>query len=423
MTSFTSRSERQIPWRAAKLLAGAALAWLAVGAYTMTLNPEVRYFRRAADIKRARVAALEAAGEGKVVFCGGSACGFSVDGLRLAEQHGIPAVNMGMHAGMGAWFLTAFAIDAAQAGDTLVFMMEPGLLTAPISVSALGAQMSMVLGDPGLMTADTLTGLGRSWFAAGVRLRPGAYHAFTMIGKLVGGKPLYRYRPEDIAADGLMSTDERRALGRKGTHAGALSPDGRHLVVALAAWAKANNVTLVYALPWQFVFPERMSEARKANRRLLDEISRSMPVLEPRDGGVMTNAAWFADTRWHLTEESRALRTDDLADGLRPFRSRSAGSPGGCKTDFRRTQMSLGNGGGTPRHHPPFAARDVAAVISSVLARGRPRNHLQPGRGVCARNARCRPSLTNARSSSASRATSGCGRKVLSPAPSCPDAT
>lgn len=41
------------------------------------------------------------------------------------------------------------------------------------------------------------------WPAALLALRPGGYHVFTLLGKLVQGRPLYRYNTAEVRPSGF----------------------------------------------------------------------------------------------------------------------------------------------------------------------------------------------------------------------------
>ncbi|RME93056.1 MAG: hypothetical protein D6766_08900, partial [Verrucomicrobia bacterium] len=166
----------------------AALA--ACAAYTRWLNPEVRLYRHAFDVKQAWARRLDARSGHKTIVFGGSSTSFAVDPQRILERHGVPVANLGLHAGMGARFLTAAAAALARPGDLLLMAMEPGLLTDPEPGSDLAAQMGFALDHFDWVHASNVTGERIHWVEDLVSLRPGAYHFFTLLAKLALGRPL-----------------------------------------------------------------------------------------------------------------------------------------------------------------------------------------------------------------------------------------
>jgi len=302
-------------------VATALASLLAAAAYTLWLNPEIRFYHYAAEVKRAWVEGFRAARVPVAVVYGASSCAFALDGERLRDRHGLAVANYGLHAGMEPLFLTAFALESTRPGDTLVVALEPPLLRASFESPDLAAQMGMALGQPGLIHASALTGRRIRWVDNLVSLRPGAYHLFTLAGKILLGRPLYRYAPRDVSPSGWQQTAERRPLTPiDAAPATALSADARGLLADLRRWADAHQVTVFYAIPWGWTTEEHTDATRRANARFLREIADHIPVLRDPALGVHPVRGHFADTEWHLTAAAAALRTDAFAGLLRERR-------------------------------------------------------------------------------------------------------
>lgn len=321
MRSSTSPSElprlRLAPW----LAATAVVSLLAAAAYTLWLNPEIRFYRHAAVTKRAWAEGLRTNHSAVTVVYGASSCAFALDGERLRDRHGLAVANFGLHAGMEPLFLTAFALESTRPGDTLVVALEPPLLRAPFESPDLAAQMGMALGAPRLIHASALTGQRVRWVDNLVSLRPGAYHLFTLAGKILLGRPLYRYAPRDVSPSGWQQTAERRPITPiDAVPATGLSPDARRLLTDLRRWADANHVTVFYAIPWGWTTADHADATRRANARFLRDIADHVPVLHDPTLGVHPVREHFADTEWHLTSEGAVLRTDAFARQLRERR-------------------------------------------------------------------------------------------------------
>ena len=316
MPSFTSPSKSRVPWRAVWLLA-LGLASLGLAAlYTLRWNPEVRFYTHAVAVKHAWAEKLRASHGHVVVVCGASSCAFSIDGERMRSRFGLPVVNFGLHAGMEPLFISGAAVDVARAGDTLVVALEPGLLMVPFNSPDLAAQMGFALGQPGLIHATSITGDPVHWVEDLLSLRPGAYHFFTLVGKVMLRKPLYRYSPEDVQPSGWQKTKERREFPDQEILQGTLSADARKLLLALKQWGQAHQVEVVYSLPWGYATAARLSAFQAMNSRFLHEVGAILPVLKDPALGAYTNRAHYADTEWHLTEEGAAARSDSLATQL-----------------------------------------------------------------------------------------------------------
>ncbi len=318
MTSSTSPSDSSVPALAIRLLVVALLAWAGGANYSLRLNPEVAYYQRAAAVKAARAEKLTREHPAKYVIYGGSSCEFSIDAGRLLERDGLPAVNLGRGAGMGASVLTQGALEHVRPGDTLLVTLEPGLLSGRLEPTSLGTQFSFAIGHPEWIVRPSLPAPASSWFTAAVDLRPGGYHVFTLLGKLAAGKPLYRYRFEGLQPSGWYRTTVQLAAGGKyADFSLALTTEARAFLRALRAWSDHRGVRVAYSLPWAYVPPEHVSACQKINGLFLLEVLEFLPALKDPRLGVYSVSSHFADTTNHLNDQGTPVRTDELADQLK----------------------------------------------------------------------------------------------------------
>lgn len=234
----------------------------------------------------------------------------------LGEQ-GLPVVNMGLGAGFGARFLTRWAISEARLGDTLVVAIEPGLLGGELTDTTGAVHLSYALHQPGLLR--NLDGSSPLSLASQLlMLRPGGSQMILLAAKFAGGRPLFRYRTEDINPSGWIQTAVRVPVDSPGP-AASLSPQGRRLLKDLAGWCRQRNVRLAYSIPWEFATPEDRVSFQKQNAAFLLEVAELMPVLKDPALGVCTNREYYADTGWHLTEPASNLRSDSLGRQIKEW--------------------------------------------------------------------------------------------------------
>jgi hypothetical protein len=296
----------------------AAIALAAAGVYTVRWNPEIRFLSHAVAVKRAWARALTVGTDApRFLLAGGSSALFGVDGERLGTRDGIRLVNFGLHAGLDAPFLLAIAAREARPGDTLIVAMESNLLTSPFTANDLAAQMGWALNDLRLIHASDITGQPVGWVDSVVSLRPGAYHAFTLLGKIALRKPLFRYSRAQVHASGWQEARDFRDFHLEQPGATRLSADGRALLAAAADWGKVAKVAVIYSLPWGCVEAATEEPYRRASAAFLREVSDFVPVLRDPTLGVYAVREHFADTGWHLTPEGAQARTDALAEQLK----------------------------------------------------------------------------------------------------------
>jgi hypothetical protein len=320
MRSSTLHFEPAPRGTAGLLLLSALIALLASAAYTRWWNPEVRLYVHAVDVKEAWARELEQTFTNRTIVFGGSSTSFSIDPGRMLERDGLAVVNCGLHAGMMTGFLTGFAAGTARPGDLLLMAMEPELLVVPGNGSDLAAQMGFALDHPEWIHASNVTGEPIHWVENLISLRPGAYHFFTLLGKLALGRPLYRYSPEDFTESGWQRTSERREIGDPQRWSAHLTPESQALLKALTDWGTARGIRVAYLLPWRYVTEPQAEAFQADNLQFLVEIAEFLPVLADPRLGAYSVREHFADTPLHLTPEGAATRSDELAALLKEDR-------------------------------------------------------------------------------------------------------
>lgn len=320
MDSSTSHFKR-VPRLAALLLGTALASWAACAFYSVRLNPEVVHYREGYNIQRAWAEKLTREHGAKIVIYGGSSCAFSIDGERLLANYGEPLVNDGRHAGMGGVVLTESALSDVRRGDTLIIALEPGLLASPFGKNpGLAVQFSFAVHHPEWVLHPVL-GVGQmNCFQAATELRPGGYHVFTLLGKILRGQPLYRYQLSDYHRSGWKETSVRVSQTGAAGHGPDLSDDARLLLTNLSAWCRTNDVRVAYSLPWSYCPPGDMRTFREANVKLIQEVMAYVPVLQDPSLGAHPVAEDFADTALHLTVAGAAKRTDELGRQIQQWK-------------------------------------------------------------------------------------------------------
>jgi len=237
---------------------------------------------------------------------------FSINGEQLLEEYGLPTVNRGLAAGMAVKVPTLNARQDLHAGDTLLVAIEPGLFTGPVELTAFAAQFSYARGHSEWATRPALGLPGSGRASTLLTLRPGSRHALTLLGKIIQGRELYRYRIADASPSGWMRTAVRVPVNGPPGHGPRLSEDARRFLSALRDWCRERGVRVAYSLPWGYTPSAQVAGFRRSNADILAQISEIIPVLKDASLGADGEAGHFADTAWHLTEEGSRLRTEAL---------------------------------------------------------------------------------------------------------------
>ncbi len=317
MDSSTSHSERW-PKRVLGLVVVLLLAWAAGAAYTLYFNVEMRLTRFMLDRKLGWME-RRLPSTNRVIVFGGSSSSFSISPA-FALGQGVPMVNLGMGAGIGSKVLTRMALAQALPGDTLVMALEPDLLSADTAVTLIGAQSAVVLGHAGWAndSGDPDPNANGTLAPYLWALRPGGFHAVTMLGKVAQRRPLYRYQSQDFFEDGQQQTEVRGELGGfRGHPAPRLSPDGRAWVRATRAYCERKGLKLVYALPWTLTEPTSEAAVRRLHAAFLADLAQEVEVLRDERLGCVTDRSWYCDTQFHMTLDGSRERTGAMVASLK----------------------------------------------------------------------------------------------------------
>jgi hypothetical protein len=255
---------------------------------------------------------------------GGSTTAFGIDAEYIERVHGFPMANLGLHVGMGPAALIGFGLSSLRAGDTLVLSLEPSILTEQHSKeSTLGTKLALMLTKPEMLAWNQgIYGFPNVEALAAVP--PGGYHVMTMLGKIVMGKPLYRYNIQNLRTGGLIVTEEIRNFSEamdfsSPASLGTLSCQGSSLLREAQAAADIKGINLLYVLPVSYWLPENAAQRRTANAELLNMIGTNVRVLAEQSMGVHTELGDFTDSGQHLCERAARIRSRQLADRLTDY--------------------------------------------------------------------------------------------------------
>ena len=317
MDSYTSPSDCRFPAYATTLLLTAIITWIACIFYTLQLNPVLKYYVQGAVIKDQWAEKMTREHGAKVLIYGGSSCAFSIDGERMLNQFQLPTVNYGRAADLGAMILTESVLGHVRPGDTLIVALEPELLHEPLYPPAIGVQFSFAEHHTEWAIHPAINAVSLNWFQAFSALRPGGYHAFTLLAKIVCRKPLMRYQDSSYRPSGWEQTDVRVEITGPPGHVSGLSEDARVWLHGLRAWCDLHHVRVAFSLPWAYSPPEQERLFQKENADFLLQIAEFLPVLKDAHLGADTHIEHFADTVWHLNEAASDLRTDELGEQIK----------------------------------------------------------------------------------------------------------
>ncbi len=279
--------------------------------YVLKLSPEVELYTYAAHKKIAFARKLDERGLAKIVVCGGSSCAFGINTDVMQQKFGLPVVNFGMHAGMGAPVLAGLALKYTKPGDTLIVSLEPHLLFISFDWPALGDQISYALKDPELCAGGPLHLSRKGAFGIFLTMRPGAQNMLLFLPRELSHLKVI-YSKSTFSPSGWQSFDGH-AEPKPVTMATALSADAEKLLARLAGYCQQNKIRVAYAIPWLYCDGTQLPTYKSMFSKYLIQVSRFIPVLKDPTLGIDTDPEDFADSSNHLRPRGATRRGEELA--------------------------------------------------------------------------------------------------------------
>lgn len=300
---------------------GLVAAFFTTRFYDTALDPQLAFFRRAAQVSDAWETQMRGSeGHPCYIFAGGSDVRMSIDPAVLWEEYGVRSVNAGNNANMGMHCNASLALAHARPGDTVVLCLYsnlmPGYDLLPCGLKFTFERRGWDMFRDGLIplnlrtAADLFQGEAGAWcvyfsklafrpdqmfqYDKGARLHPSGW--VEVLTRKMG----YAYPPRYACPANLTPfatpNDElkeyiakvKKAAGKKGAKLAVYLP--RHLEST-----SLRAVGAMYALSYT---------------RL------GIPVIKDETFGIEPSNFYFADTNLHLTGEGTKLNSRILGKAL-----------------------------------------------------------------------------------------------------------
>ncbi|MEO8577021.1 MAG: hypothetical protein ABI556_09985 [Gemmatimonadales bacterium] len=268
----------------------------------------------------------------KVILVGGSNLAFGIDSKAIQDSLGLNVVNMGLYAKLGLKYMLAQVRPYIRAGDVVLVVPEYDQFYGDFANGDNTLNTALLYAP-----ADRIRDLMRSYSVADVVLRPRAENvrrSFLRAVAAAAGKEDQFFPPDTNPVYNRHSFNQYgdvvSHLGRKG-----MNPDSI-FVKALPPMKDFNKKTLVdlngiadeartQKAHAYFLFPSYIESSYSINVAAIDSLQRRLsgdmriPIVgTPRD--FVYPKTYFFDTRFHLNEEGRRIRTQKMIELLRSIR-------------------------------------------------------------------------------------------------------
>lgn len=318
------------------MFVAATVSWIgAIRVFTASPSIQEDWIR---DLYAKKEAAAARISEPKIVIIGGSGTHYGYTGAAITRATGIPAINLGVHAGLGGEYLLERAKKSLKPGDWAILALEPQLYYAlgPSKVTAehvLRNDLGYLLRTPNIVTAIGIVfGLSPVDLFQSVLRRSIPWNSPTGRATTVSA-----WGDETLAVSGLSTPEMRRHLDESGVFGPDIfdSKNPPPHLRNFFAWAKAHDVRVVEGWVPMLMQPEYETDPWLAYFTALKE-------LYTENGGLSLGTAtdYFQpidgifDNELHDNEIGRARASAVLARDICKIRV--------CSTGGQSTTMSVG---------------------------------------------------------------------------------
>lgn len=265
----------------------------------------------------------------KIILVGGSNLAFGIDSRMLQDSLGMPVVNMGLYARLGLRYMLAQAKPYIAANDLVVIVPEYDQFYGDFADGDFTLNTALLYAP-----TDRIGDFAESYSLIDVVLRPRVENARRSFMQGLAGAFGVRdkYFPPDTAP--LYSRRAFNAYGDMVAHLGrpGLNPDSIFVgpMPALAGFNseivadlnKFGRVARARGARTRFLFPSYIDRAYAINSARIDSLrvrlaeQMNVPIVGTAADFVFPSAMFF-DTRYHLNEEGRRVRTLRMIEVLR----------------------------------------------------------------------------------------------------------
>lgn len=265
----------------------------------------------------------------KIILVGGSNLAFGIDSRMLQDSLGMRVVNMGLYAKLGLRYMLAQAKPYIAKSDLVVVVPEYEQFFGEFANGDFTLNTALLYAP-----VDRIGDFTQSYSVIDVVLRPRVEYArrafMQALASAVGMKD--RYFPRDIYP--YYSRRSFNSLGDMVAHLGAPAPDPDSIYVKAMPPMRDFNAEILDDLNGiagaarsrgaraYFLFPSYIDRSYAINvapinlLRVRLEREMEIPIVGTAADFVYPTRLFF-DTRYHLNEEGRRLRTLRMIEVLR----------------------------------------------------------------------------------------------------------
>ncbi|MEA5509126.1 hypothetical protein VB715_05050 [Crocosphaera sp. UHCC 0190] len=295
------------PWAIA-----ASAAWSLGFIYNVYYGGELSWLRAMYLEKMSLAAQIQTSP--RLIITGGSGAHHSINSEVLEQKLGIRVFNLGLDGPVGLDVILPSVLEAVRPGDIVLLIPEDLILLDEDGLLDRSAPFGIAIGQPGLGNIPPRQLIESFWMQGIPTLRAVTKSTVDLVekGRMTG------YYSDPLTSHGDPSTTKYRE-GKWWTRTidNSISPHAVQRISQFRQELEAKGATLVLSLPWVYNShdPKSMGNMEKITQKL----SQIAPlVYDKNDYNLKTDSSLFADTHYHLLLEARKIRSQALAEQLKP---------------------------------------------------------------------------------------------------------
>ncbi|ACK64185.1 conserved hypothetical protein [Rippkaea orientalis PCC 8801] len=300
------------PLKLAPWIIAAGTTWSLGFIYNVYFGGELSWLRAMYLEKLALAAQVQTTP--RLIILGGSGAHHSINSQVLQEKLGIPVLNMGLDGPVGLNVILPSILKTVRPGDIVLLIPEDLILLDEDGLLDRSAPFGIAIGEPGLGGVPLKELVHTFWMQGVPTLRAIAKSSVDLVekGRMTG------YYSDPLTEQGDPSTVKyRKGKWWQWTIEKSISPHAIARITQFRTEVEAKGATLVLSLPWVYASTDKQTVGNM--KKISQELSKIAPLVYDKTSyNLQTDSRLFADTHHHLVLEARKLRSQQLAEQLKP---------------------------------------------------------------------------------------------------------
>jgi hypothetical protein len=295
------------PWAIA-----AGTAWSLGFIYNVYYGGELSWLRGMYFEKMSLAAQVQ--NSPRLIILGGSGAHHSINSEVLQQKLGIPVLNMGLDGPVGLNVILPSILEAVRPGDIVLLIPEDLILLDEDGLLERSAPFGIATGKPGLGDVPPQALVETFWLQGVPTLRAITKSTVDLVekGRMTG------YYSDPLTSHGDPTTVKyRQGKWWQWKIHQSISPHAVKRITQFRQEVAAKDATLILSLPWVYASQDEKTVSNM--EKISQQLSNIAPlVYDKTDYNLKTDSSLFADTHHHLVLEARTMRSQQLAEQLKP---------------------------------------------------------------------------------------------------------